>query len=66
MAEALFTVLALIAFVVFFAMNAHGKARVFRRGERPEGRRPPEAVTTVSLPTPRFHRRDPDQRRGKS
>ena len=67
MGEAFLVALALVAFVVVFAVNAHGKARAFRRGAAASaGNRSPDEATSVSLPTPRFHRGDTDNRRGKS
>jgi len=61
----LIAVVVFAGFVILFAMDAHGKARAFDQGEvdEPAARRPPEAVTNVELPTPRFNQRDPDYRR---
>lgn len=60
----LIAVVMLAGFVVVFVMDAHGKARGFENGQiNPATHRPPEAVTSVNLPSPHFNQRDPDQRR---
>lgn len=55
MAETLLIAVALLAgFVVVFVLDAHGKARAFEHGQI-DPHRPPEAVTNVELPPPRFN-----------
>ena len=50
-------VLMVAGFVVFFVVDAHGKARAFESGEI-DHRPPPEAATHVELPAPQFKQRD--------
>jgi len=59
----LIAVVMLAGFVVFFIVDAHGKARAFEKGQV-DHRPPPEAVTAVELPSPHFNQRD--QRRRES
>ena len=64
MAETLFiAVLMRAGFVVFFVVDAHGKARAFESGEI-DHRPPPEVAAHVELPAPHFNQRD--QRRRES
>jgi hypothetical protein len=67
-AEPLLVALVVVAgFAIVAGMNVHGKARAYGRGPaRPAGHRPPDAVTRVELPSPRFNRRETDHRRGSS
>jgi hypothetical protein len=63
----LIAVLMLAGFVVLFVVDVYGKARAFEHGQvDPAKRRPPEAVTSVDLPPPRFNQRDQHQRRRES
>lgn len=68
MAETLLIAVALLAgFVVFFVLDAQGKARAFGEGQvDPAGHRRPEAVTSVHLPPPHFNEMDPVHRRRES
>lgn len=64
MAETLLIAVVMLAgFVVFFVVDAHGKARAFENGQADHGR-PPHAVAHVELPQPHFNQRD--QRRRES
>ena len=66
MAETLLiAVLMLVGFVVVFVVDAQGKARAFEQG-RTGHNRPPEAVTSVELPAPRFNQREANPRRRDS
>jgi hypothetical protein len=63
MAETLLiAVIALAGLLIVGLLNAHGKARAYEQGADPNARRPPEAVTSVELPPPHFHDRDPEHR----
>jgi hypothetical protein len=60
-AEVLIAIAVLAAFVVFLTIDVHGKARAFEHGTDPTP--PPEAATSVELPSPRFNDGDPEWRR---
>jgi hypothetical protein len=61
----LIAVVMLAGFVVVFVVDAHGKSRAFEHG-RVDHHRPPEAVTGVELPPPRFNQRESNPRRRDS
>ena len=61
MAEVFIAIAAIAVFLVLLTLDVHGKARAFEHGTDPT--RPPEAVTNVELPPPRFHEREPESRR---
>ena len=55
MAEVFIAVAAIAVFVALLTFDVYGKARAFERGTDPK--RPPETVTSVELPPPRYHDR---------